>query len=364
MDQVDVVVIGAGVIGLAVARELAARGRDTLILEGAERFGSGASSRNSEVIHAGIYYPQHSLRARLCVTGRDRLYAFCEQRGIPHRRCGKLIVAAGAAQLPRLLALAANARASGVALELLDQAAALALEPELACAAALHSPLTGIIDAHAYMLALLAEAETHGATLACNSRVTRLALADQGVDIGVNGAEPQLRARLLVNCAGLDAPAVARLIEGFPARHIPRAYFAKGSYFTLSGRAPFGRLIYPLPEGGGLSVHLTLDLAGQARFGPDLEWVEECEYHVDPGRAAPFYAAVRRFWPALPDGALLPGYAGMRPRIYGPGEPAADFRIDGPAVHGVAGVVNLFGIESPGLTASLALAGEAVARVG
>jgi L-2-hydroxyglutarate oxidase LhgO len=364
MDTVDVVVVGAGVVGLAAARELAARGRDTLILEAAERFGSGASSRNSEVIHAGIYYPHDSLKARLCVAGRDRLYAFCEQRGIAHRRCGKLIVASEAAQLPRLLALAANARASGVALELLEPAAARALERELCCAAALHSPLTGIVDAHALMLALLAEAESHGATLACNSRVTRLALADRGIDIGVNGAEPQLRARLLVNCAGLEAPAVARLIEGFPARHVPRAYFAKGSYFTLSGRAPFARLIYPLPEGGGLGVHLTLDLAGQARFGPDFEWVEECDYQVDPGRAAPFYAAVRRFWPALRDGALHPGYAGIRPRIYGPGEPAADFRIDGPAVHGVAAVLNLFGIESPGLTASLALATEAVARIG
>jgi L-2-hydroxyglutarate oxidase LhgO len=364
MDTVEAVVIGAGVVGLAIGRELAARGRDTLILEAAERFGSGASSRNSEVMHAGIYYPQDSLKARLCVAGRDRLYAYCEQRGIPHRRCGKLIVATEAAQLPRLLALAANARANGVTLELLDEEAALALEPELSCAAALHSPLTGIIDAHSYMLALLAEAESHGATLACNSKVTRLALADGGIDIAVNAAEPQLRARLLVNCAGLDAPAVARLIEGFPARHIPRALFAKGSYFTLSGRAPFGRLIYPLPEGGGLGVHLTLDLAGQARFGPDFEWVEACDYQVDPGRAAPFYAAVRRFWPALRDGALLPGYAGIRPRIYGPGEPPADFRIDGPAVHGVAAVVNLFGIESPGLTASLALASEAVSRIG
>jgi L-2-hydroxyglutarate oxidase LhgO len=364
MDSVDVVVVGAGIVGLAMGRELAARGRDTLILEAAERFGSGASSRNSEVIHAGIYYPQDSLKARLCVAGRDRLYAFCRERGIAHRRCGKLIVATETAQLPRLLALAATARANGVALELLEPAAALALEPELSCAGALHSRLTGIIDVHAFMLALLAEAESHGATLACNSRVTRLVLDSGGIRIGVNGAEPQLRARLLVNCAGLHAPAVARLIEGFPARYIPPAYFAKGSYFALSGRAPFERLIYPLPEGGGLGVHLTLDLAGQARFGPDFEWVEVCEYSVDPGRAVPFYAAVRRFWPALGDGALQPAYAGIRPKISGPGEPAADFRIDGPATHGVAEVVNLFGIESPGLTASLALASEAVSRIG
>jgi L-2-hydroxyglutarate oxidase LhgO len=364
VDSVDAVVIGAGVVGLAVARELAAGGRDTLILEAAERCGTGASSRNSEVIHAGIYYPQGSLKARLCVAGREQLYAFCSERGIPHRRCGKLIVAADAAQLPALARLAAAASANGVELALLERRAVCALEPALACAAALHSPLTGIIDSHAYMLALLADAERDGATLACGCAVTRLVPEAGGVAVGVNGAEPALRARWLINCAGVHAPAVAQLIEGLPAARIPRAHFSKGNYFALSGRAPFQQLIYPLPEEGALGIHLTLDLAGRARFGPDVEWIETCEYSVDPARGARFYAAIRRYWPALPDGALQPAYAGVRPKITGPGEPAADFRIDDAGTHGVRGVVNLFGIESPGLTASLALAAETVSRIG
>jgi L-2-hydroxyglutarate oxidase LhgO len=364
MDEVDVVVVGAGVVGLAIARALAARGRETLVLESAARFGTGASSRNSEVIHAGLYYPTGSLKARLCVAGREQLYDFCRTRAIAHRRCGKLVVAAEAAEIPWLAAIAARAGANGAEVEMLDRSAALSLEPELACAAALYSPSTGIIDAHGYMLALLADAEAHGATLACHHRVTRVALEEREVLIGVNGAEPALRARLLVNCAGVEAPALAHLIEGFPVEHIPRAYFAKGSYFTLSGRAPFERLIYPLPEhAGALGIHLTLDLAGRARFGPDLEWVETCDYRVDPQRGASFYAAIRRYWPGLTDGTLEPGYAGLRPKISGPGEDAADFRIDGEATHGIACVLNLFGIESPGLTASLALAGEAVARI-
>jgi len=363
MESVDAVVIGAGVIGLAVARELAARGRDTLILEATGRFGTGASSRNSEVIHAGLYYPPGSLKARLCVAGREQLYAFCRERGIAHRRCGKLVVAADAAQLPELAKIAATAAANGVELESLGRAAALALEPALACAGALYSPLSGIIDSHTYMLALLADAERHRATLACGQAVTRLIVAERGLLVGVNGAAPALRTHVLVNCAGVHAPAVAHLIEGFPQRHIPRAYFAKGSYFTLQGPAPFQRLIYPLPIPGGLGIHLTLDLEGRARFGPDVEWVNDCELAVDAGRSATFYAAVRRYWPGLRDGALLPGYAGMRARISGPEEPAADFRIDGPATHGVEGLLNLFGIDSPGLTASLALAREAVGRI-
>ena len=363
MDRIDAVVVGAGVIGLAIARELAARGHETLILEAAGGLGAGASSRNSEVIHAGIYYPPGSLKARLCVAGRERLYGFCHERGIAHRRCGKLLLAEET-QLPVLERLAANARANGVELEWLDGAAVRALEPELCCAAALHSPLTGIIDAHALMLALLADAEAHGATLACRSEVTRLVLENDAVLVGVNGAAPSLRARFLINSAGVQAPAVARLLEGFPAGHIPRPFFAKGNYFSLRGPAPFRRLVYPVPDGVGLGIHLTLDLAGRARFGPDVEWLEQYDFHVDPARSAGFYAAIRRYWPALADGRLEPAYAGMRAKISGPGEPAADFRIDDAARHGVRGVLNLFGIESPGLTASLALASEAVSRIG
>ncbi len=363
MDSVDVVVLGAGVIGLAIARELAARGRGTLILEADAHCGSGASSRNSEVIHAGIYYPAGSRKARLCVAGRERLYEFCARRGIAHHRCGKLIVATSDRQLAALAHLADAARANGVELARLTRAAARRLEPQLECAAALHSPLTGVIDSHAYLQALLADAEHDGANLVCRCRVTRLVLEGNTIAVGVNGAEPALRTRLLINCAGVQAPAVARLIEGFPREHVPPAFFAKGSYFSLSGPAPFRRLIYPMPEAGGLGVHLTLDLNGQARFGPDVQWVERCEFDVEPARGAAFYAAVRRYWPGLADGALQPAYAGVRARITGPGEPAADFRIDGPTTHGVATVLNLFGIESPGLTASLALASEAVSGI-
>ncbi len=363
MDEVAAVVIGAGVVGLAVARELALRGHDTLVLEAAERFGTGASSRNSEVIHSGIYYPQGSWKARLCIAGRDRLYAFCTERGIAHQRCGKLIVATDEAQLPGLAKVAAAAAANGVELESLSGAAARALEPQLACVAALNSPLTGIIDSHAYMLALLADAESRGAILACGSTVTRIVLEADGARIAVNGGEPELRARLLVNSAGVAAPAVAGLMEGLPAAHVPVAYYAKGSYFTLEGRAPFRRLVYPIPEPGGLGIHLTLDLGGRARFGPDVEWIDTPEYDVDPRRGERFYAAIRRYWPGLRDGALQPAYAGVRPKISGPHQAAADFRIDDERSHGVAGVLNLFGIESPGLTSSLALASEAVGRI-
>ena len=356
MERVDVVVIGAGVVGLAIARTLAQRGREALIREAAGRFGGGVSSRNSEVIHAGIYYPRDSLKARLCVAGRELLYAFCREHGVAHRRCGKLIVACDDSQLAELDRIRAAALANGVGLVPLGRADAVALEPGLRCAAALHSPLTGIIDVHGYMLALLGQAEGRGALLACDSTVTGLALQAAGFLIEVNGAPAALHARAIVNSAGLAAPEVARLMKGFPTGQVPTAYFAKGSYFTLEGRAPFARLIYPLPIPGGLGVHLTLDLAGRARFGPDVEWVGELDYGVDARRASAFYDAIRAWWPALPDGALAPGYAGIRPKISAPGEPAADFRIDGQAVHGVPGLVQLFGIESPGLTASLAIA--------
>jgi len=352
MERLDVVVIGAGVVGLAIARTLAQRGREVLILEAAACFGSGVSSRNSEVIH----YPRGSLKARLCVVGRELLYAFCREHGVAHSRCGKLIVASNEAQVAGLERIRAAARAIGLALPALTRAEALALEPQLNCTAALHSPSSGIVDAHAFMVALLGQAESRGALLACDSAVMGLGLRADGFLIAVNGAAPSLHARTLINSAGLSAPQVARLMEGFPAERVPTAYFVKGSYFALAGRAPFARLIYPVPEPDGLGVHLTLDLAGRARFGPDVQWVAQADYAVDAGRAAGFYDAIRAWWPALPAGELQPAYAGIRPRITGPGEPAADFHIDGQAAHGVRGLVQLFGIESPGLTASLAIA--------
>ena len=358
------VVVGAGVIGLAVARALAARGYETLILERGTEIGSGASSRNSEVIHAGIYYRTGSLKARLCVAGREQLYALCRERGIGHRRCGKLLVASDPGQLQALAACRQRAADNGVTLESLEGRAARALEPQLRCQAALHSALSGIIDSHAYLLTLLADAEARGAVLACRSEVTQLIPGERGVALGINGAPPALCARLVVNSAGLDAPQVARRIADFPPQHIPVGYLAKGSYFTLRGKSPFTRLVYPLPVPGGLGIHLTLDLAGQARFGPDVEWLDRPDYRVEEERSAPFYAAIRRYWPALPDAALQPGYAGIRAKIAAPGQPDADFRIDTAREHGVPGIVNLFGIESPGLTASLALADEVVARLG
>ena len=356
MDSVDVVVVGAGVIGLAVARAFAHKGRDVLILESSNQFGTQTSSRNSEVIHAGIYYASDSLKARLCVEGRERLYGFCEHYGIEHRRCGKLIVATSPAQVDALQTVWTAAHANGVELEHLTRTRAREWEPELECAAALHSPTTGIVDTHGYMLALLGDAQHHGGTLSCASRVTRIWLEPVHVLLAVNESEPTLRARSVINCAGLEASDLARSIEGFPSQLVPTTHFVKGSYFALSGHSPFHRLIYPLPEPGSLGVHLTLDLAGRARFGPDMEPVEALDYAVDAARSAAFYEAIRTYWPRLRDGALQPAYAGIRPRISRPGEPLADFRIDGPATHGHPGIVNLFGIESPGLTASLAIA--------
>jgi L-2-hydroxyglutarate oxidase LhgO len=290
------------------------------------------------------------------VAGRDQLYRFCERHGIGHRRCGKLIIATSQSQLPELERIRSAAQGNGVALLLLSRDEALTLEPQLSCVGALHSALTGIIDSHEYMLALLGHAQNRGATLVCDSDVTSMKLETNGVLIGINGGEPLLLARTVINSAGACAPRVARLIDGFPADLIPTPHLAKGDYFGLIGRSPFQHLVYPIPEAGGLGVHLTLDLAGRARFGPDVQWVDEPNYDVDPRRAERFYAAIRDYWPALPDGALHPAYAGIRPRITGPTEPLADFRIDGPQFHGVRGLVNLFGIESPGLTASLAIA--------
>jgi L-2-hydroxyglutarate oxidase LhgO len=356
MEEIECAVIGAGVVGLAVARALALAGHEVMVLEREGAIGTGTSSRNSEVIHAGIYYPQGSLKARLCVTGKELLYAYCEERGIPHRRCGKLIVATNDAQQADLSSIMAKAQANGVDdLVLLEREQALAMEPQLHCTAALHSPSTGIIDSHALMLALQGDLENAGGMVALMSPVARATIVDNGIELHAEDGTA-LRCKRVVNAAGLRAPELARGFEGLPASAVPRAFFAKGNYFVTSGRAPFGRLIYPVPEPGGLGVHLTLDLGGQAKFGPDVQWVSSPDdLVVDAARGDAFYAEVRKYWPALPDGALTPGYAGMRPKVSAPGEPAADFLIQGPAEHGVPGLVNLFGIESPGLTSSLAI---------
>jgi L-2-hydroxyglutarate oxidase LhgO len=361
MERVDTVIVGAGVVGLACARALTLAGRDVLVLESESAIGTATSSRNSEVIHAGIYYPPGSLKATLCVEGKLALYRYLAERGLPHRNCGKLIVAAETSQIPYLEKLQAQARANGVNdLRMLTGQEAKALEPELSCVAALESPSTGIIDSHAYMLALQGDAENAGATLAFRSPVIRGAVREDGIELEVGGAEgTRLLARSVVNSAGLFAPQTAAAIEGFPRDRVPPQRFCKGNYFSLAGRSPFRHLIYPVPEKAGLGVHLTLDLAGQARFGPDVEWIDRVDYAVDPRRGERFYRAIRTYWPALKDGALQPAYSGIRPKIQeNPDEPARDFMIEGPRGHGVPGLVNLFGIESPGLTASLALAGR------
>jgi L-2-hydroxyglutarate oxidase LhgO len=366
VNQADCVVIGAGVIGLAVARALALAGRKVLILERERHFGMHTSSRNSEVIHAGIHYPSGSLKAQACVAGRELLYGYCSERAIPHRRCGKFIVATSKDELTQLSAIESQARANGVLdLSWLDGAQARRAEPALKCAAALASPSTGIIDSHALMLSLLADAEARGAEIAYGAAVASLRPTAGGLEMFIESErQPVLCARAVVNSAGLDAHRVARAIEGFPLQHIPRVRLAKGSYFALSRAAPFGRLIYPVPQSGGLGIHMTLDLAGRARFGPDVQWVDHIDYGVDAARAADFYRAVRQYWPELGEGTLSPAYSGIRPKLSCPGEAAADFCISGPAAHGVAGVVNLFGMESPGLTASLALANRVASMLG
>ncbi len=359
-ETVDCVVIGAGVVGLAVARALALAGREVIVVEAADAIGTETSSRNSEVIHAGIYYPKDSLMARACVAGRRLLYAYCRDHGVPHINCGKLIVATSETESEKLAEIKGRAEANGVeGMRLLTAAEAVAMEPNLQCTAALLSPATGIIDSHSYMLALQGDAEARGAMYAFNSPVEAGRVANAGIDLEVGGAEPmRLRARLVINSAGLHAPTLARKIVGLPSDRIPTAYYAKGNYFTLAGRSPFSRLIYPVPVPGGLGVHITVDMGGQAKFGPDVEWIDLIDYTVDPHRADKFYAAVRRYWPGLKDGALQPGYAGIRPKTVPQGAPAQDFQVQGPADHGVPGLINLFGIESPGLTASLALAGQ------
>ncbi len=364
METIDCAVIGAGVVGLACARALARVGHEVIVLERESSFGTGISSRNSEVIHAGLYYLPGSLKARLCVGGRRLLYAFCAERGVAHARCGKLVVAARPGQADSLNRIAERARANGVDdLRLLRRDEIAALEPALDVHAALISPSTGVVDSHGLMLALLGDAENHGAMLALGSPVLGGRSEGRTLVLQVGGGQPmQLRARWVINAAGLDAVALGHAIACEASAQTPQARFARGVYFTYTGRAPFSHLIYPIPEPGGLGVHLTLDLGGQAKFGPDVEWIDAPDYHVDPARAERFYAAIRSWWPQLEDGRLQPGYAGVRPKIVGPGEPDADFRIDGPAAHGVPGLVHLYGIESPGLTAALAI-GDHVAAL-
>ena len=368
MDRVDALVIGAGVVGLAIGRALAASGRDTVVVEGADGIGQGVSSRNSEVIHSGLYYPPGSAKAVLCTRGRELLYGLCASHGVAHAACGKLVVATHADQHAALQGLQARAAANGVPLAWFSAAQAVEMEPALRCTAALWSPSTGIVDSHGLMLALQGDLGRHGGAVALKSTVRSARFAPGGparVEVESAGGDVELQADWVVNAAGLQACALARRFAGLDPRHVPQARFAKGSYFSLNGAAPFSRLIYPAPVDAWLGVHVTLDLAGQVRFGPDLEWLdvadpEDIDYAVDPARAAGFEQAIRHFWPALPSGSLQPAYSGVRPKIYGPGEPAPDFRIDGPQQHGLPGLVNLFGIESPGLTAALAIAERVV----
>ncbi len=351
METVDCIVVGAGVIGLAVARALARIGIETVIIESADAIGTETSSRNSEVIHAGIYYKQNSLKARLCVSGKHALYEYCEERTVPHARCGKLIVATKHEQITQLNQIARTGGDNGINdLRMLTGEEARGLEPSLRCVAALHSPSTGIVDSHALMLNYLGDAEAAGAVLALATVVAggRIDRRSGKIEVMTTGAEPlQLKTRLLVNAAGLNAWDVARSLVGFDERFIPARHLAKGNYFVLSTRSPFSRLIYPIPEEGGLGIHLTLDLNGCARFGPDVEWVTAKDYAVSPWRAPRFYDAIRSYWPDLDDGALQPGYTGIRPKISDQRGKPSDFLIQGPIEHGCPGLINLFGIESP-----------------
>lgn len=363
MDQVDCVVIGAGVVGLAVARALALKGREVMVLEATPAIGSGTSSRNSEVIHAGIYYEPGSLKARLCVRGKGLLYDYCEARGVAYKRCGKLIVATATDQLGQLQAIRTRAAVNGVDdLQLLSASEAQRLEPHLRCEGAIFSPSTGIVDSHGLMLALQGDIENAGGMVVLNAGLASARCSNDAIELVAKDGT-RLQARTVINSAGLQAPALAAFFNGLDPRHVPKAYFAKGNYFTLSGRAPFSHLIYPVPQAAGLGVHLTFDLGGQAKFGPDVQWVNSADdLVVAPSRGDVFYAEVRKYWPALPDHALIPGYAGIRPKIHAPDQSACDFLIQGPADHGIAGLVNLFGIESPGLTSALAI-GEHVAAM-
>lgn len=366
MTDIECIVIGAGVVGLACAAAIARTGREVLVLEAEDTIGTHTSSRNSEVIHAGIYYAPGSLKARLCVRGKAQLYAYARERGIAFRNTGKLIVACSDEQVERLADIRANAEASGVAdLAFLTRGEARRLEPSVQCDAALFSPSTGIIDSHALMLALEGDLAAEGGMVVLHTRVESCAVAEGALLVETGGPDAmRLRTRFLVNCAGLSAPEVARSIRGLDPAFVPQAHYAIGHYYRLSGRAPCSHLVYPVPEPGGLGIHLTLDLGGQAKFGPDVRWIDRIDYGFDDSRAAAFLAAIRTYLPDLDETRLAPDYTGIRPKIVGPGEAAADFRIDGPEVHGVRGLVNLFGIESPGLTASLAIGDHVAGMLG
>ncbi len=366
MDSLDCVVIGAGVVGLAVARELALRGREVVVLEAEAGVGKHTSSRSSEVIHAGIYYQPGSLKARLCVEGRRALIAYLHERNLPHRALGKILVAVRESEIEKLEQLRTLAEANGVHdLATLSADDVCALEPDVAAVRGLLSPSTAIVDSHALMAALKADLEAAGGVVVLGAPVTGGQIEDKGLALEVGGHSPlDLRCHMVVNAAGLHAPRLARTLRGLDASLVPQAYFARGHYFTLAGRSPFQRLVYPVPAPGALGIHVTLDLAGRARFGPDITWSDGVDYAFDEGRAQQFYAAIRRYYPGLADGALEPGYVGVRPKIAPQGAPGSDFVVQGPESHGASGLVNLFGIESPGLTACLALADEVVARLG
>ena len=364
MERIDCVVIGAGVVGLAIASRLAQAGRDVIVLEAGNAIGTGTSSRNSEVIHAGIYYQKNSLKARLCVRGKEALYNYCESRSIPYRRCGKLIVATNTSQIADLHALEKKAEGNAVFdLQFLNAAEVKTIEPDIHCAAALHSPNTGIIDSHALMLSLQGDAENAGALFAFQSALDGGDITPDGIVLRVRDADEEWLANTVINCAGLQAQNVALLLSGLPQQTIPALFYAKGNYFSYSGRANFSHLIYPMPETGGLGVHLTLDLAGRPRFGPDVEWVSDINYEIDPHKAVSFRAEIRKYWPGVDDGTLHPDYAGIRPKLVSHGQPEADFRIDDHTLHGIPGLINLYGIESPGLTASLAISEYVLQRL-
>lgn len=362
--DIDTVVIGAGVVGLAVGRTLAMQGREVIVMERHDQIGEETSSRNSEVIHAGIYYPKGSLKAKLCVRGRDLLYDYCDSHNVDYKRLGKLIVASDNSQCDALEQIYQKALANGVDdVHYVEEAELKKIEPALRAVRAIRSPSTGIIDTHSLMLAYQGDLEAHGGVVALGSPLVGGRTIEGGFELNVGGEEPStLRCREVINCGGLGAQQVAQMIEGIPPASIPQQYLSRGCYFTLAGRAPFSHLIYPLPNNAGLGVHLTIDMGGQARFGPDTEWVDAVDYTVDPSRGDAFYDSVRAYYPDLPDGSLMPGYSGIRPKISGPNETAADFMIQGPETHGITGWVALYGIESPGLTSSLAIA-EYVTRL-